>query len=817
MDPAAERGVTPPRAPRAGVLSRYPAWVSKRRRAILAGAAVLTAVAAAVAARLPIRTDFSQLLPSREPSVVSLRRLTARKATTAVVEIGIAAADPRAARDFAAALAPELRRLPPDLVREVDDDDLPMRRFVWEHRDLYASEADLRQALEAVRALAAAQNPLFVNLDDGGEPALDLLAAKAEQLREATVDRPPGYAGEGGRLRMIVVRAPFSDTEPARGEALLAALRRTAAALLPAHPGVEVGYAGDPVTATLEHALVLRDVAVSAVACLLLVSALLLAAFRSPRIVLALCMSLAAGCALTFGWTRLAVGQLNSATAFLGSVVAGNGINFGIILAARYREELRRGPHAQALAEALARTAVPTLVAAMAAAAAYLSLIVTEFRGFSEFGAIAGVGMIFCWATTFLVLPALLDVLRPRDPPAGSESRAVRIASIPSRVASIALLLCAAASALAGARIVLREPFEDDLGALRSRSLPSSEAGRWSRRLDAAFGRTRSGGFVLGVEHAADVPVVLSALERAEREVEPAARVLGQVDALPLALPGSPEEQRRKLGLLCELRALLRRALPHLPAGARDRLGALLPDETPRVLGLADLPAAVRDAFLENDGRAGLLLVVHPGPAFEGWSYRGIRRAVELVRGLRFERPLHGPLEISGPEVLFVDMMRAVERDAPRATAVSAMLVLVLLAAALGPGKDLAAGAFALAAGAGGMLGAMALLRVRLNFLSAVAIPITLGIGVDYPLNVIARVRQELLSGGDVRLALRRTGGAVALCSATTLIGYLVLLGSDTGAIRSFGLAAVLGEVSCVLAALLVAPAALVVLRRLRR
>ncbi|HKC60817.1 MAG TPA: MMPL family transporter [Myxococcales bacterium] len=808
--------MTPPPARSPGILSRYPEWVSKHRCAILMSAAALATIAIAAATTLPIRTDFSQLLPAREPSVVSLRRLTARKATTAVVEIGIAATDPAAAHDFAAALVPELRRLPSDLVREVDDDDLPMRRFVWEHRDLYASEAELRQALEWLRAVAAAQNPLFVDLDEAGEPALDQLEKRAQRLLEATIDRPPGYVGEGGRLRMIVVRAPFSDTEPAKGEALLAVLRGTAAALLPWHPEVEVGYAGDPVTAALEHALVLRDVAASALACFLLVSALLLAAFRSPRIVLALCASLAAGCALTFGWTRLAVGQLNSATAFLGSVVAGNGINFGIILVARYREELRRRPHAQALAEALARTVAPTLVAAAAAAAAYLSLVVTEFRGFSEFGAIAGVGMIFCWAATFLVLPALLDVLAPREPPIGRESPAGRAGWIPSRPTSIALLLCAAGFAVAGARIVLREPYEDDLGALRSPSLPSSEAGRWSRRLDAAFGRTQSGGFVLGVEHAADAPLVLSALQRAERDVERPARVLGRVDALPRALPGSSEEQQRKLDLLCELRALLRRALPRLPAEARRRVGTLLPDRAPRELGLADLPAAVRDAFVENDGRAGLLLVVHPGPAFEGWSYRGIRRAVELVRGLRFERPLQGRLEISGPEVLFVDMMRAVERDAPRATAVSAILVLLLLAAALGPGRDFAAAAFALAAGAGGMLGAMALLHVRLNFLSAVAIPITLGIGVDYPLNVIARVRQELASGGNVRAALLRTGTAVALCSATTVIGYLVLLGSDTGAIRSFGLAAVLGEVACIAAALLVAPAALVVLRRLR-
>ena len=205
-------------------------------------------------------------------------------------------------------------------------------------------------------------------------------------------------------------------------------------------------------------------------------------------------------------------------------------------------------------------------------------------------------------------------------------------------------------------------------------------------------------------------------------------------------------------------------------------------------------------------------MVVHPGPAFEGWSHRGIRRAVALVSRLRFDRPLRGPLYVSGPEVLFADMMRAVERDAPRATLAAAALVVALLAASLGLNRDLAASIVALLAGMGIMLGALALFRVRLNFLSAVAIPITIGIGIDYPFNVVARLKAERERGGDAGRALRQTGGAVALCSATTMIGYFVLLFSDTGAIRSFGLVAVLGELACLLAALLVAPAALVLL-----
>ncbi len=54
------------------------------------------------------------------------------------------------------------------------------------------------------------------------------------------------------------------------------------------------------------------------------------------------------------------------------------------------------------------------------------------------------------------------------------------------------------------------------------------------------------------------------------------------------------------------------------------------------------------------------------------------------------------------------------------------------------------------------------------------------------------------------------TGGAVSLCSATTLIGYLTLLVADNRALCSFGALAGLGEVTCLLATLLVLPALLV-------
>jgi hypothetical protein len=61
------------------------------------------------------------------------------------------------------------------------------------------------------------------------------------------------------------------------------------------------------------------------------------------------------------------------------------------------------------------------------------------------------------------------------------------------------------------------------------------------------------------------------------------------------------------------------------------------------------------------------------------------------------------------------------------------------------------------------------------------------------------------------------TGGAVILCSLTTTLGYLALTLSINQAVRSFGLAAAVGEVATLLAAVLGLPAVLALLARRQR
>jgi predicted RND superfamily exporter protein len=103
------------------------------------------------------------------------------------------------------------------------------------------------------------------------------------------------------------------------------------------------------------------------------------------------------------------------------------------------------------------------------------------------------------------------------------------------------------------------------------------------------------------------------------------------------------------------------------------------------------------------------------------------------------------------------------------------------------------------------MLGAAAWSGVRTNFLNFIALPITFGIGVDYGINIYLRYQVE--GRGRVGRAVRATGGAVVLCSLTTIIGYAALLLADNQALRSFGEMAILGEVACLSAAVVGMPA----------
>src|SRR5215467_5493069 len=99
--------------------------------------------------------------------------------------------------------------------------------------------------------------------------------------------------------------------------------------------------------------------------------------------------------------------------------------------------------------------------------------------------------------------------------------------------------------------------------------------------------------------------------------------------------------------------------------------------------------------------------------------------------------------------------------DAPLATITAIIGAVVIVILLVGVRASAAITLACCLAGAVGMLACASLLGLRVNFLDFVSLPITIGIGIDYSVNIVARARQD--GPGSARAALSTTGGAVAL------------------------------------------------------
>ena len=795
-------------------LLRHPVWV------VSASAVVFLVSVYLIAFKLPLRADFAALLPEDAPSVRDLRRLQDRVVAQDTVLVLVESTDPAARAQVAAAMAARARALPGDLVSAVEDDDKELREFLRANLHMLAPLADLEQARDALQqridAAKLEANPLFIDLDEeddaaAGEPAageqeLEDLRTKWRDIKERFERN--GFISKDGTLQLVVVRSAFPRTDVAKGDRLVAALAAERAELERAHPGVEIGITGGVEETLIEHHALLRGVILSALITIILVPAVLLLFFRSLRLFVILMAVLIVGTAASLGAAALTVGHLNAATAFLGAIVAGNGVNYGIFLIARYNAERTRMDAEKAMIVAVHGTVRPTLVASLAAVVAYGALAVTDFKGFADFAIIGSTGMPLCWIATYALIPILVLRFAPR-PMAPSKELLGRfqgwlLGFKHPIVVTMGVVAVTCVGLWISYRYVAADPFEYDLRNLRA-DTPSAEVSRaWLAKSDKAFGKGISGATFIAVDRADQVPRVVAALEKIDAGKPPEDRILGDIrSVLDLAPP--VEEQAKKREVLGKIRELLEddalEALEDADRAALDELKPPPPEELPTI-DAEKLSPAVLGRLRERDNRVGLLISVRPGPSIDEWDGRELIRFAEAVRKVDL-----GGGEIvttSGSSVIFADIINAIERDAPRVT-LAAALGLILLVAVIGGGlrKSFATLA-ATAVGAVGLVALCALLDVRVNFLDFVALPITLGLGVDYAINIAHPQDGMTLNAKQM---LRSAGASVFVCSLTTMIGYGSLLVSENLAIRSFGIASLIGEVSCVTAALIVVPA----------
>ncbi|MDX6739161.1 MMPL family transporter [Actinocorallia sp. A-T 12471] len=222
------------------------------------------------------------------------------------------------------------------------------------------------------------------------------------------------------------------------------------------------------------------------------------------------------------------------------------------------------------------------------------------------------------------------------------------------------------------------------------------------------------------------------------------------------------------------------------------------------------------DTLRSRDGSSALVLAWAPGDADQ------VRRdllpdlAPSLARDDAVVR-----VEVGGGDEVFRQVMAQARQDFLRAELIVVPLVLLLLFAVY---RRWSAALVTLGAGLFAVLGSLALMRGMLPFVelstfaSNIALVMGIGLGVDYGLFMVFRYREELRAGYDVPEAVARTvrgaGRTVVFSGATVAASLSVLLVFPFPFLASFAYASVAVVLSAIFAAVVLLPAALMLLGR---
>ncbi|MDB5651958.1 MAG: hopanoid biosynthesis associated transporter like protein HpnN [Hyphomicrobiales bacterium] len=264
-----------------------------------------------------------------------------------------------------------------------------------------ASLADLAPPMQALsttieRVLAGTQARLsWQSLLDGGK-------SSPEQLQ---------------RFVLIQPKLNFSALQP--GADAVNLIRRTASELgLTPERGVQIRLTGEVPLADDELVTVTENAGLNTSITMAIIAVILYLALRSGRTILAVLITIVVGLVLTAGLGLLLVGELNLISVAFAALFVGLGVDFGIQFGVRYRAERHERSDLRSAILAAARGVGRSLtLAAISLIAGFFSLVPTDFRGISELGLIAGLGMVIAYIATITLLPALIAIFNPPGEP----------------------------------------------------------------------------------------------------------------------------------------------------------------------------------------------------------------------------------------------------------------------------------------------------------------------------------------------------------------------------------------------------------------
>ncbi len=545
------------------------------------------------------------------------------------------------------------------------------------------------------------------------------------------------------------------------------------------------------------------DMLSSTVASFLLLSLVLLIAFRSLRGLICVLVPLIMGTLWTVGLMATIIGYLNLITAFIFAVLMGLGIDFGIHFYGRFREERALGADDyEAMVSTHLSCGHASILAASTTSVAFLALTLADFRGLSQFGGVAALGVMLCFLSVLVVMPCIafiwerwvpLNLLGYRlESPQSTKAKGAIVSRLGGRTALTGVAIGLVGLALSP--LIHLELNFNNLGAHPKPISKLSDAELSAKSVQ--YGTTRATSpTVAFAKTPAEAKYLYKQLDQLSDDKSSRIK---SVQSLYSLIPEQQEERIKWVKKLCRK---LKRKYKLFEGDQRSGAEALLDHCAPSPFTERELPKWVLDQFTDRQGIVGGFVFISPrGSTSNGENALAFHQQMQHIKTLEGTAPM-----VAGKAMVWAEVLTAMQRDGALTFGIALLLVLFLLAYFERSFRGLMFVSAPLILGLGFTTGLMALLEIKLNFFNLLALPTLIGMGVDDGVHMHHRYRE--LGPHSASYIVRTTGRAAMLTTLTTSIGFASLMLADHRGLNSLGSLSVIGMCSALFATLIILPA----------
>ncbi|MBL7685256.1 MAG: MMPL family transporter [Deltaproteobacteria bacterium] len=558
---------------------------------------------------------------------------------------------------------------------------------------------------------------------------------------------------------------------------------------------LKVYFAG--ATKVVEYRSLIKDLKTAGLVSAILIFLPLLLRFRRPDYVLLIFLPMAIGVPISFAISSLWVHQLNVTTSFLFAILGGLGIETGIHVFSRYFHKRSEGlSQGEALLDLYEFQGPAILTSVASLAVTFLLLLMSDFKGFSEFGLISGIGLWTIFFLYFTFFPALLILVE--------KFKLLRFHLIqegkarpftPSRSFVTSLLIIFSLFTLFSLFIIPKVRFEYNSKKIRA-DFPEVRLAKSKQR--EAEGKRVNNPAVVIVENREEADALAHEVEKRKSE-----NPHSVIDTARSYYSLIPKDQDEKLKLIAEIHALLSDDTIKLVKDEKkkdlDRFKqALL--ETQKV-SESDIPSDLKNIFKGKDQPPGVLFFINALPQLEMDNGKNSMAFSKDVAGLQTKNKIYYP---SNDAIVFGDVLRTMFRDSKWVMLASVLCIFFFVYLNFRNLKKSSLVMFSILSGVVWVMGVLFLSGMSLNLYNMVMIPSIMGMSIDNSIHVYHSY--EEMGQGSLGRVLREAGLSSLLASLTNAAGFLGLLFCHHGGLRSMGVVASIGLATCLISTLVFLP-----------